>query len=191
MSIGTILQHHRITLKNLHKLVHLTGKKRGGGCLGCHCKTPKYAAWGTVFSFPCCNECFGAIQREACAEHKRNAKRAEYERRNAEQKEPATMSLDALLDQLEDAGVWVSLAPDNPIPNSLRVSNASRLTDELRSNIRSHREELIRYLSLPLFDRVLMIFGGVEVDVNGRKIKPLGPPRGGGGLFDAAKGGTE
>ena len=48
MSIGTILQHHRITLKNLHKLVHLTGKKRGGGCLGCHCKTPKYAAWGTV-----------------------------------------------------------------------------------------------------------------------------------------------
>ena len=72
------------------------------------------------------------------------------------------------------------LAPDNPIPNSLRVSNASRLTDELRSNIRSHREELIRYLSLPLFDRALMIFGGVEVDVNGRKIKPLGQPADGG-----------
>ena len=179
MSIGTILQHHRITLENLHKLVHLTGKKRGGGCLGCHCKTPKYAAWGTVFSFPCCNECFGAIQREACAEHKRNAKRAEYERRNAEQKEPATMSLDALLDQLWDAGVLISLVPDG-----LCVSNASRLTDELRSNIRSHREELIQYLSLPLFDRALAIFGGVEVDVNGRKIKPLGPPRGGGGLFD-------
>ena len=98
------------------------------------------------------------------------------------------MSLDALLDQLEDAGVWVSLAPDNPIPNSLRVSNASRLTDELRRDIRSHREELIRYLSLPLFDRVLMIFGGVEVDVNGRKIKPLGQPADGGLLAGLLEG---
>ena len=101
------------------------------------------------------------------------------------------MSLDALLDQLEDAGVWVSLAPDNPIPNSLRVSNASRLTDELRSNIRSHREELIRYLSLPLFDRVLMIFGGVEVDVNGRKIKPPSQPTDGGLLAGLLEGGDK
>ena len=89
------------------------------------------------------------------------------------------MSIDDLFDQFWDAGVQVTL-----VPEGLCVSNASRLTDELRSNIRSHREELIRYLSLPLFDRALMIFGGVEVDVNGRKIKPLGPPRGGGGLFD-------
>ena len=96
------------------------------------------------------------------------------------------MSLDALLDQLEDAGVLISLVPDG-----LCVSNASRLTDELRSNIRSHREELIRYLSLPLFDRALAIFGGVEVDVNGRKIKPLGQPTDGGGLFDEEKGSTE
>ena len=85
------------------------------------------------------------------------------------------MSIDALLDQLWDAGVLISL-----VPEGLCVSNASRLTDELRSNIRSHREELIRYLSLPLFDRALMIFGGVEVDVNGRKIKPLGQPADGG-----------
>ena len=93
------------------------------------------------------------------------------------------MSLDALLDQLEDAGVLISL-----VPEGLCVSNASRLTDELRSNIRSHREELIRYLSLPLFDRVLMIFGGVEVDVNGRKIKPLGPPADGGLLAGLLEG---
>ena len=94
------------------------------------------------------------------------------------------MSVDALLDQLWDAGVLISLAPEG-----LCVSNASRLTDALRSNIRSHREELIRYLSLPLFDRALMIFGGVEVDVNGKKIKPLGPPVGG-SLFDEKKAAT-
>ena len=85
------------------------------------------------------------------------------------------MSIDDLFDQFWDAGVRVTL-----VPEGLCVSNASRLTDELRSNIRSHREELIRYLSLPLFDRVLMIFGGVEVDVNGRKIKPPSQPADGG-----------
>ena len=93
------------------------------------------------------------------------------------------MSVDALLDQFWDAGVLISL-----VPEGLCVSNASRLTDELRSNIRSHREELIRYLSLPLFDRVLMIFGGVEVDVNGKKIKPLGPLADGGLLAGLLEG---
>ena len=93
------------------------------------------------------------------------------------------MSVDALLDQLWAADVQVTL-----VPEGLCVSNASRLTDELRSNIRSHREELIQYLSLPLFDRALAIFGGVEVDVNGRKIKPLGPPADGGLLAGLLEG---
>ena len=155
MSIGTILQHHRITLKNLDKLSHRTGRKRGGGCLGCHCRTPKYATWGIVFSFPCCNECFDAIRREAKAQHERDAEREAF-----------TMSIDDLLTQLSDANIRVRVTPDG-----LRVTNASALTDNLRRSLRGHRDQIIKELSLPLTEYALLVFGGAEIDNRNKPVK--------------------
>ena len=76
------------------------------------------------------------------------------------------MSTDALLDQLWEAEIHIRLTPEG-----LRVTNASRLTDELRRNLRGHRDEIIQEMSRPLTERVLSVFGGAEVDVNGKPIK--------------------
>jgi len=65
MSVESVIIHHAITPENMDALSHMTGKKRGGGCESCHCKTPKYAAWNKIYSFTCCNECFAKIKIEA------------------------------------------------------------------------------------------------------------------------------
>ena len=76
------------------------------------------------------------------------------------------MSTDALLTCLWEAEVHIRLTPEG-----MRVTNASRLTDELRRNLRGHKDEIINEMSRPLTERVLSVFGGTEIDVNGRAIK--------------------
>ena len=76
------------------------------------------------------------------------------------------MSTDALLTCLWEAEVHIRLTPEG-----LRVTNASRLTDDLRRNLRGHKDEIINEMSRPLTERVLSVFGGTEIDVNGRAIK--------------------
>ena len=76
------------------------------------------------------------------------------------------MSTDALLTCLWEAEVHIRLTPEG-----LRVTNASRLTDDLRRNLRGHKDEIVNEMSRPLTERVLSVFGGDEIDVNGRAIK--------------------
>ena len=76
------------------------------------------------------------------------------------------MSISDLLICLSDLNIRVRV-----IDNSLRVTNASNLTDELRRNLRGHRDQLIRELSLPLTDYAILVFGGAEISRSGRRIK--------------------
>ena len=76
------------------------------------------------------------------------------------------MSISDLLIRLSDADIRVRV-----IDNSLRVTNASNLTDELRRSLRGHRDQLIRELSLPLTDYAILLFDGVEISRSGKRIK--------------------
>ena len=76
------------------------------------------------------------------------------------------MSIDELLIQLSDASIRVRLTPDG-----VRVTNASALTDSLRRNLRGHRDQIIKELSMPLTDYALLLFDGAELDNRNNPIK--------------------
>ncbi len=76
------------------------------------------------------------------------------------------MSIDDLMAACDDAGIRVQVVAGN-----LRVTNARALTNELRAGLKQHKDQIIHELSMPFFDRVLMLFGGQEIDEKGQIVK--------------------
>lgn len=76
------------------------------------------------------------------------------------------MSIDDLITACDDAGIRVQVVAGN-----LRVTNARALTDELRAGLKQHKDQLVQELSTPFFDRMLLLFGGQEVDEKGKVVK--------------------
>ena len=76
------------------------------------------------------------------------------------------MSIDDILTQCHRSNIRIRV-----VDNALRVTNASALTDSLRRNLRGHRDQIIKELSMPLTDYALLLFDGAELDNRNNPIK--------------------
>ena len=77
------------------------------------------------------------------------------------------MSIDDIFEICASANICISITGD-----SLRVTNASALTNEIRNGLRLHKQQIIKELSMPILNYALMMFpDSIEIGANGKKIK--------------------
>ncbi len=85
------------------------------------------------------------------------------------------MSLDDVLDACDEAGIRISVDV-----GALKVTHASRLTDEMRLALKTHKQQIIRLYTMPLLDYVLTLFPGSKVlSDNGKPLRKQPVPDGG------------